>query len=407
MKYALYPIPTLVTQTGTTPKAKRAQGTLVTLRDAHLIWENGTILAVGEGPVPVAHGDAVVLAPKGRLVTAGLVDCHTHLVFGGWRDAEFSDKLRGVPYLTILKRGGGILSTVRATREATEAQLYEKAESLLWEALRCGTTAMELKSGYGLDWPTERKQLLVAKRLKQKHPNLISTFLGAHAFPTECTREEYLHTLIEVMLPAVWEEQLATFCDVFCDRGVYSAEEAERILLAAKRMGLRLKLHADEIACIGGTEVAARLGAISADHLSETDAAGRKHLLSGGVIAVMLPATSFYLNKPYGDFRAMIEEGIPVAIATDFNPGSSPSLSLPFAMTVACLYGRLTPEEALTAATLNGAAAIGLSDTLGTLEAGKQADFVEWDAASLYELLYRYGTNRAVTVYRKGERICG
>lgn len=407
MKNALYPIPTLVTQTGTTAKAKQEQGTLQTYRNAHLVWENGTILAVGEGPIPPMHRDAVVSEPNGRLVTAGLVDCHTHLVFGGWRDGEFRDKLHGVPYLTILERGGGILSTVKATKEASEDELYEKAEALLLEALSHGTTAMELKSGYGLDLETERKQLLVAKRLSERHPNLVSTFLGAHAFPPNGSREEFLTLLTEQMIPAVAQEGLAEFCDVFCDRGVFTAEEAERILISAAQAGLLLKLHADEIDRIGGTEVAARLGAISADHLSETDAEGRRHLKDGGVIAVMLPATSFYLNKPYGNFRAMIDEGIPVAVATDFNPGSTPNLSLPFAMTVACLYGRLTPEEALTAATLNGAAAIGLSDVLGTLEVGKQADFVEWDANTLYELLYRYGTNRAVKVYRKGELVCG
>jgi imidazolonepropionase len=217
--------------------------------------------------------------------------------------------------------------------------------------------------------------------------------------------EAYVSWLCEEAIPAIAENGLADFCDVFCDDGVFTAEQSERILLAGKRYGLIPKLHADEIKEIGGTQAAARVGALSCDHLSETGEDGIRALRDGGVIAVMLPATSFYLKKPYGNFRGMIDAGVPVAAATDMNPGSTPNLSLPFAMTAGCLYGQITPAEMLTAATLNGAAAIGMADRLGTLEPGKQADLVVWDADNLEQLIYRYGTNRASIVCKKGERM--
>ena len=217
--------------------------------------------------------------------------------------------------------------------------------------------------------------------------------------------EAYVDLLCNEMIPAIAKDGVAEFCDVFCDDGVFTAEQSERILNAGKRCGLTPKMHADEIKEIGGTQAAARVGAISCDHLSETGKEGMLALRDGGVIAVMLPATSFYLKKPYGDFRGMIDAGVAVAVATDMNPGSTPNLSLPFAMTAACLYGRLTPEEVLCGATLNGAAAIGMADRLGTLEAGKQADLVVWDADNLDQLIYRYGTNRVSAVYKRGERM--
>lgn len=391
----------LATATGTAAVCGLRQGAVLKLHNAWLLEENGTILGVGEGDAPYADEAIDCL---GKLVTAGLVDCHTHLVFGGWREHELAMKLQGKTYLEILAAGGGILSTVRETRRASEDALYEKTRTLMAEMLRHGTTALEIKSGYGLDLETERKQLRVVQRLKAENPDIAATFLGAHAFPEGMDHEAYVDLLCNEMIPAIAQDGIAQFCDVFCDDGVFTAEQSERILNAGKRCGLMPKMHADEIREIGGTQAAARVGAISCDHLSETGKEGMLALRDGGVIAVMLPATSFYLKKPYGDFRGMIDAGVAVAVATDMNPGSTPNLSLPFAMTAGCLYGRLTPEEVLCGATLNGAAAIGMADRLGTLETGKQADLVVWDADNLDQLIYRYGTNRAFAVYKRGER---
>ena len=394
----------LATATGSAAVCGRAQSSIRTLRTAWLLEENGMIAAVGEGIAPDA--DAIVDC-EGKLVTAGLVDCHTHLVFGGWREHELAMKLQGKTYLEILAAGGGILSTVRETRKASEDALYEKTRALLSEMVAHGTTALEIKSGYGLDLETEKKQLRVVRRIKERFGDVAATFLGAHAFPEGMEHEAYVDLLCNEMIPEIAGDGLADFCDAFCDNGVFTAEQSERILNAGKRFGLIPKLHADEIKEIGGTQAAARVGAISCDHLSETGEDGIKALRDGGVIAVMLPATSFYLKKPYGNFRGMIDAGVPVAVATDMNPGSSPNLSLPFAMTAGCLYGRLTPEEMLTAATLNGAAAIGMADRIGTLEPGKQADLVVWDTENLDRLIYRYGTNRAVAVFKRGVRMTG
>ena len=401
MKRVFFNIGELATATGSAAVCGCAQSSVRKLHRAWLLEEGGTILSVGEGAAPDADE---AIDCKNKLVTAGLVDCHTHLVFGGWREHELAMKLQGRTYLEILAAGGGILSTVRETRKASEDALYEKTRALMAEMLRHGTTALEIKSGYGLDLETERKQLRVVQRLKAENPDIAATFLGAHAFPEGMDHEAYVDLLCREMIPAIAKDGVAQFCDVFCDDGVFTAEQSERILNAGKRCGMIPKMHADEIKEIGGTQAAARVGAISCDHLSETGRAGMEALRDGGVIAVMLPATSFYLKKPYGDFRGMIDAGVPVAVATDMNPGSTPNLSLPFAMTAACLYGRLTPEEVLCGATLNGAAAIGMADRLGTLEAGKQADLVVWDADNLDQLIYRYGTNRAAAIFKRGAR---
>ena len=401
MKRVFFNIGELATATGSAAVCGCAQSSVRKLHRAWLLEEDGTILSVGEGAAPDADE---AIDCKNKLVTAGLVDCHTHLVFGGWREHELAMKLQGRTYLEILAAGGGILSTVRETRKASEDALYEKTRALMAEMLRHGTTALEIKSGYGLDLETERKQLRVVQRLKSENPDIAATFLGAHAFPEGMDHEAYVDLLCREMIPAIAKDGVAQFCDVFCDDGVFTAEQSERILNAGRRCGMIPKMHADEIKEIGGTQAAARVGAISCDHLSETGRAGMEALRDGGVIAVMLPATSFYLKKPYGDFRGMIDAGVPVAVATDMNPGSTPNLSLPFAMTAACLYGRLTPEEVLCGATLNGAAAIGMADRLGTLEAGKQADLVVWDADNLDQLIYRYGTNRAAAIYKRGAR---
>ena len=400
----------LATPTGNAPKAGELQGAIELIRDSYIVIAGQEILEIGSGEVPprFVKSGAEILDARGALVTPGLVDAHTHLVFGGWREHELADKLRGVSYLDILKRGGGILSTVAATRAATQDELTAKAKASLSEMLALGTTTCEAKSGYGLTPDDEVKQLNVVKRLKGEQPvELVSTFMGAHAVPGEYMddKEAYISLIIDAMLPYIAERGLAEYCDVFCETAVFSALEAERILSAAQKLGLGAKIHADEIDAIGGSEVAAELGAVSAEHLIAITENGMDMLAHSGTIAVLLPATSFYLGKGYAPARRTIEKGIPVAVASDFNPGSTPNLSLQLAMNIACYKYLLTPEEALTAVTLNAAASIGRSHTVGTLECGKQADILVWNAPNLDMIFYRYGSNQVKNVIKKGKII--
>lgn len=393
----------LATPTGRAAKNGSAQGKLDIRKNAWIHIRNGVIQAVGTGEPNVPFDEAI--DAEGRLVTPGLVDAHTHLVFGGWRQNELGLKLHGAGYLDILAMGGGILSTVNATRAASEDALFDKARAALDEMLAFGVTTAEAKSGYGLDLQTERKQLRVIRRLNETHPiDLVPTFLGAHAVPNEYKndRDGYLRLLCDRMIPAVAEEGLAAFCDVFCETGVFSVEESRAILEAGKRHGLLPKIHADEIDPIGGSALAAEVGAVSAEHLIVCPPEGVEALSEAGTVACCLPATSFYLGAAFAPARSMIDAGVPVAIATDFNPGSCPSLNLQLCMNLGCLKYRLTPEEVLTAVTLNAAAAIGMADTVGSLEAGKQGDLVIWDAPDLDYICYRFGSNLVKTVLKKG-----
>lgn len=396
----------LATPTGNSARRGAEQGTIRFLKNAYLAAENGTITAVGEGSVPeTLLKDAEVLDAAGRLVTPGLIDCHTHLVFGGWREHELAMKRQGVPYLEILAQGGGILSTVRATRAATAEDLREKAEGILKEMARLGVTTCEIKSGYGLNTETELKQLRVIRALKESQPvELAATFLGAHALPEEYKNDRagYIRLMTEEMLPKIAEEGLAEFCDVFCETGVFTAEESETILRAGQRLGLRAKIHADEIDAIGGSQLAGSIQAVSAEHLIACPDEGIRSMAQGGTVAVLLPATSLYLGKPYARARDMIDAGVPVAAASDFNPGSCPSFNLQLVMNLACWGYKLTPQEVLTAVTLNAAAAIGRADRTGSLEQGKQADLVIWDTDNLEYLFYRFGQNLAKTVVKAG-----
>ena len=396
----------LATPLGRTAAVGPAQGQISQRSGAYLVAEDGIITAQGNGQVPEAllqgarHIDA-----GGRLVTPGLVDAHTHLVFGGWREHELAMKRRGVPYLEILAQGGGILSTVRMTRQASEDDLVQKAGEALGEMLSLGVTTCEAKSGYGLDRQTELRQLAVIRRLGKEQPvELAATYLGAHAVPEEykTQREDYIRLMTEEMIPLVAREGLAEFCDVFCETGVFTAAESEEILRAALAHGLKVKIHTDEIDAIGGTELAGALPAVSAEHLIAATDRGIAALAKGGTVAVLLPATSFYLGKPYARARDMIAAGAPVAVASDFNPGSCPSLNLQLAMNLACWNYHLTPEETLTAVTLHAAAAICRADRLGSLEVGKQADLVIWDAPNLDYIFYRFGQNLAKTVIKQG-----
>ena len=393
----------LATPEGTAARKGENQGQIRVLRDAWILLEDGKIAGLGTGEAPEA--DAQRLDAEGMLVTPGLVDAHTHLVFGGWRQNEMALKLHGAGYLDILAQGGGILSTVRATREASEQELFDKAWDALEEMLDLGVTTVEAKSGYGLDLDTELKQLHVTRRLNEEHPmDLVSTFLGAHALPPEYRddREGYLRLLCDTVIPRVAAEGLAEYCDVFCETGVFSAEESRRILEAGLAHGLAPKIHADEIDPIGGSQLAGALKAVSAEHLIVCPKARVRALAEGGVIACCLPATSFYLGSGFAPVRDMIAAGVPVALASDFNPGSCPSLNLQLVINLACLRYRMTPEEVLTAVTLNGAAAIGRADRIGSLEEGKQGDLVIWDAPDLDYLCYRMGSNLARLVLKKG-----
>ena len=409
MPTLIHNIGTLQTPLGSFPHAGAAQGENRKYHNAAVLCEGGVIRAVYEnGALPEVSADTQTIDAQGRLVTPGLIDAHTHLVFGGWRQNEIPLKLKGAGYLDILRAGGGILSTVRATRKASGEELFEKSRAFLDEMLAQGVTTAELKSGYGLDKETELKQLRVIKRLNEAHPmDAVATYLGAHAIPEEYALRsgEYIDFIISDMLPEIKRQSLAEFCDVFLETGVFGVEESRRLLTAAREMGFGLKIHADEIDELGGSLLAGELGAVSAEHLIATGERGMEALAHGGVTAVLLPCTSLYLNKSFARARDMIARGIPVAVATDFNPGSCPSLNIGLCMTMAYLKYRMTSEEILSAVTINAACAVNRGGSSGTIEPGKKADMVIWNAEDMEMLCYRMGSNLARTVIKRGRRI--
>ena len=399
--YLVTNIGLLATPVGSAAKGGRAQGEISLTKNAAIAFGKGKITyAGGMDGAPKARE---VVDAGGRLATPGLVDCHTHLVFGGFRQHELAMKIKGVPYLDILNAGGGILSTVEATRSATYDELYGKSLAFLGDMLAHGTTSFEIKSGYGLDMETELLQLQVINDLAKQY-DVVPTFMGAHAIPPKHrgNPDEYVDFLIEDALPAVAARKLAKFCDIFCEDSVFGVPAARRIMKAARDNGFGLKIHADEIVPIGGAELAAEMGAVSAEHLLTATDEGLDALAKSGAIATLLPATSFYLDKEYARARSMVERGIPVALATDFNPGSSPSFNMQFVLTLACIKLKLSPAEALTAATLNSAAAIGLADRKGSVEPGKDADIAIWNAPDLDFLFYRYGNNQVHEIIKTG-----
>ena len=384
-------------------------------------WE-GRILAAGPHVelLKAIEGSGYPLNRFARLdagggtVTPGLIDPHTHLLFAGTREGELVLRQRGADYLEILQAGGGILSTVAATRAASEEELADHGRRWLAEMLSHGTTTIEAKSGYGLDLPTELRLLDVAYRLGKEGPvEVLPTWLGAHAVAPEFRArpdgtEAFVRYLIEEQLPGVVAQGRARFADVFCERGVFSPEQARRILTAAARLGLAPRLHADELAPSGGAELAAELNAMSADHLAAPSPAGIDALAAAAgagrpVVAIALPATTWFLmHEEVAPARTFIDRGIPVALATDFNPGTSPTPSLPLVMTVACLSLRLTPSEALAAVTINAAAALGIADDVGSIESGRQADLAIWDVPTHRQIPYWPAADIVRTVVKRG-----
>lgn len=408
MRTLLKNIGCIQTPVGSHPHRGKEQGENVKYFNAAIAMEDGVITEItSDGKLPEGDFDIEYNA-GGKLVTPGLVDGHTHLVFGGYRQHELAMKLAGADYLDILKAGGGIIDTVRKTREADKSELYIKSAGFLDEMIGMGVTTCEAKSGYGLTTECEIKMLKVIRDLNARHyMDVVATFMGPHAVPPEYEGrgDEYIDMVCSEMLPAVKEDKLAEFCDVFCEDSVFNAEQSRRYLECARNMGFGLKVHADEIEAIGGSELAGELGAVSAEHLIAITEAGMDALAEGGTIAMCLPATSFYLGKTFAPARRMIEKEIPVAIASDFNPGSCPSLNLQFAMNLGCIKYRMTPEEVLTAVTINPACGIDKGETVGTIEPGKQGDLVIWNAPDFEMVCYRFGSNMVNRVIKCGELV--
>jgi imidazolonepropionase len=383
-----------------TCRAEGGQDNIHSIPNAAMAWDDSVIQWVGpEKQLPPKYREAERLDAGGRLVIPGLVDCHTHLAFAGWRADEFEQRLRGRSYLDIARAGGGILSTVRQTRDATEADLLQRAAGFLREMLTLGVTTVECKSGYGLEPDAELKLLRVYRQLaKEQQVRLVPTFLGAHVVPPEFrdNRAGYVDLLADRMIPAVAKEKLAACCDVFVEESAFSVAEARRILRAAQKSGLSARLHADQLTSGGGAELAAELGALSADHLEHISEAGIRAMATAGVVAVSLPLATLYLGQLPLPARRLIEAGVAVAVATDFNPGSAPSFHLPLALTLACTLQRMTPAEALKGATVYAARAVGLEREVGSLEAGKAADFALLDAPDVNHWIYHFRPNACV-----------
>ncbi len=380
------------------------------LANTAIALENGQVARVGpEHELRPAFPAAERVDCSGCVITPGLVDSHTHAVFGGWRAGEYELRSRGLPYMEIAQRGGGINASVHDVRGRSEDELLELSIPRLFEFVRFGTTTVEIKSGYGLRTADELKLLRVIRRLREHVPlHIVPTFLGAHDFPAEYRdrRDAYVDLLVEEMIPAVAEDQLAIFCDVFMEPGAFDAAQARRVLHAGLEHGLAPKLHADEFENAGGAELAAELGAASADHLGAISAVGIEALAASGTVATLLPATLIFLGKPgLAPARALIDAGVTVALATDFNPGTAPSPNLPLTMTFACSRMQMDPLEAIVAATAGGARALRLNDGRGTLTPGAPGDLVVWAAADYREIPYRFGNPPVREVWRHGQRI--
>jgi imidazolonepropionase len=394
-----------VARTGQRVKQGRDQRNVSILQGGSVLIRDGRIDWVGPSAGLPHFGDADVIDASGKVVLPGLVDSHTHLLFAGSREDEFEQRLEGRSYQEIAAGGGGINATVRRVRETSKDELKALARPRLERLLRFGVTTVEVKSGYGLTLVDEIKCLEAIAELNAEGPlELIATFLGAHAIPPEFAnnREGYVRLLTDEMLPEIARRGLAEFCDVFCETGVFSLKESDRILTRARELGFRLKLHADELTSLGGAELAARLGAVSADHLLCVSDAGIDALAEAGTVATLLPGTAFFLGKPYAPARRLIDAGVPVALASDCNPGTCPTENLPLAGTIACTQMKMLPAEAVTALTLNAAAALGRSDRVGAIGVGKQADLVIFDVPDYRHVFYHFGVNHVWRVIKHG-----
>jgi imidazolonepropionase len=394
------------------PLAGKRQRDVLHIPRGAICTRDGMIEAIGHEQDVLATLSALDVDVEvncgGYCVIPGFVDAHTHMCFAGRREEEFIQRLEGMEYLEILRRGGGILSSVRAVRATTEEELLAVALRHARSALRFGTTTLEIKSGYGLDTESELKMLRVIERIGRETPiDVVPTFMGAHAVPEEhaANPEDYVGIIVRETLPAVAKQAIARFCDVFCEEGVFNADQSRRILEAARRAGLELKIHADEVHDLGGAALAADLQTTSAEHLLRANDTGLRAMAQAGVTGVLLPATAYSLRKDYAPARKMVELGLPVAVATDCNPGTAYTESMPFVFGLAVLNMRLSAAESLVAATLNGAYAIGMAGRAGSLEIGKNADFLLLDGDSPAILAYHAGVSPVVRVFKRAESV--
>ncbi len=398
----------LVTCSGFRAKHGSEMADLGVIENGAVVVEGGRIQAVGRSQELLQGMDTAgfeILDASGKAVLPGFVDSHTHFVFGGYRAEEYAWRLRGDSYMDIMQRGGGILSTVHATRTADVQDLVASGRRRLDSMLAFGVTTVEGKSGYGLDRETEIKQLEVMQILGGEHPvDIVPTFMGAHAVPPEYRgrEEDYIDFMLDTVMPEIAGRRLAEFCDVFCEKNVFSIGQSRRLLQKARHLGFKLKIHADEIAPIGGTELAAELGAVSADHLLQASDRGLAELARKGVVATLLPGTAFSLKEPYARGREMIDRGCAVALASDFNPGSCFTESIPLIVALATLCMNIGTEEAITALTINGAAAVDRAETIGSIDPGKQADLIVLEFPSYTFIPYHIGVSTVEKVIKGG-----
>ena len=393
------------------PRTKDGMEDLGIIEDGAVAVSGNKIVAIGKTKDILDEtkitDETKVIDAKDKVVLPGFVDCHTHPVFAGTREDEFEMRIKGKTYQEIAAAGGGIKSSVKNLRSKTKEELIQLALPRLDRMLSYGTTTIEAKSGYGLSLEHEIKMLEVIDELNKIHPiDLIPTFLGAHEIPEEYknNRKEYIKLITEKMIPEVAKRKLAVFCDVFCEKGVFDIEESREILKAAKDHGFKLKLHADQLSSLGGSKLAAELGAISADHLEFIDDDGIEKMKESGIIGVLLPGACFGLGiTEYPPARKMIERGLPVALATDFNPGSSMTESMPIILSLACLMMRMTPAEAIVTSTINSAYAVDKGNEMGSIEKGKKADLVIWNVQNYKEIPYHFGVNLVDQVIKDGK----
>lgn len=398
----------LVTPKGTEGKYGHEMSRLHIIEDGAIVITDGLIQDVGSTKrILASYGEAnhKKIDAKGKTVTPGFIDSHTHFIFGGDRSKEYLKRLSGASYMEIMKMGGGILSTVKATREATFESLLKSGRKRLDGMLKFGVTTVEGKSGYGLESETELKQLRVMEHLNKEHGmDIVTTYMGAHALPQEYKgkKDDFIGHVMKAM-KQIKEEELAKFCDVFCEEGVFSLDESEMILKEAKNQGLLPKIHADEIVALGGAELGAKVGAVSADHLLQISERGIEALIEKEVVATLLPCTAFTLREPYAPARRIIDAGGCVALASDFNPGSSPTYSIPLIIALATLEMQMTMEEVLTALTLNGAAALDLAHEIGSIEIGKKGDILIHGVSDYQQIPYQVGMSTVETVIKEGQ----